>query len=77
MADAKEVERALVAAIEKRILDGAGRLSEVKTIDDVIEVTFLGVRDDAQVFDTLSGALLDVRILLEATPDLDVKIRRK
>ncbi|HTV32762.1 MAG TPA: hypothetical protein VME69_06625 [Methylocella sp.] len=77
MADAKEVERALAAAIEKRILDGAGRLSEVKTVDGVIEVTFLGVRDDAQVFDTLSGALLDVRILLEAVPDLDVKIRRK
>jgi hypothetical protein len=37
----------------------------------------LGVTDDAHVFDTLSGALLDLRILLEVQPDLDVKIRRK
>ncbi|MCL2385835.1 MAG: hypothetical protein FWD08_07200 [Alphaproteobacteria bacterium] len=77
MADEKEVERAIAAAIEKRILEGAGRLSEVRTVDGVIEVTFHGVRDDGQVFDTLSGALLDVRIGLEAVPDLDVKIRRK
>ena len=38
---------------------------------------FLEVTDDAHVFDTLSGALLDLRIELEVVPDLDVKIRRK
>jgi len=41
------------------------------------EVTFLDVTDDANVFDTLSGALLDLRLQLEIEPDLDVKIRRK
>jgi hypothetical protein len=40
-------------------------------------VTFTGVTDEANVFDTLSGALLDVRLQLEAQPDIDVKIRRK
>ena len=35
------------------------------------------VTDDAHVFDTLSGALLDLRIQLDVVPDLDVKIRRK
>jgi len=77
VADAVEVERALVDAIEKRILEGSGKLSEVTTVDGVVHVTFLGVTDDAHVFDTLSGALLDVRIQLEVQPDLDVKIRRK
>ena len=77
MADAVEVERALADAIEKRILEGSGKLSEVTTVDGVVHVTFLGVTDDAHVFDTLSGALLDLRIQLEVQPDLDVKIRRK
>jgi len=53
------------------------KLSEVTTVDGVVHVTFLGVTDDAHVFDTLSGALLDVRIQLEVQPNLDVKIRRK
>jgi len=77
VADAVEVERALADAIEKRILEGSGKLSGVTTVDGVVHVTFLGVTDDAHVFDTLSGALLDVRIQLEVQPDLDVKIRRK
>jgi hypothetical protein len=77
VADVNAIERALADAIEKRILEGCGKLSEVKTIDGVVHVTFLGVTDDAHVFDTLSGALLDVRLLLEIQPDLDVKIRRK
>ena len=77
MADAVEVERALADAIKKRILAGSGKLSEVTTVDGVVHVTFLGVTDDAHVFDTLSGALLDVRIQLEVQPNLDVKIRRK
>lgn len=77
MADVHEVERALSGAIEKRILEGCGKLSKVTTVDGVVQVTFLGVTDDAHVFDTLSGALLDVRIQLEVQPDLDVKIRRK
>ena|GEM_PF-1002465 len=77
MADADEVERALAGAIEKRILEGSGKLSEVTTVNGVVHVTFLGVTDDAHVFDTLSGALLDLRIQLEVQPDLDVKIRRK
>jgi hypothetical protein len=77
VADVIEVERALADAIEKRILDGSGKLSEIKTVDGIVHVTFLGVTDDAHVFDTLSGALLDVRLLLEVQPDLDVKIRRK
>ncbi len=77
MADVIEVERALADAIEKRILDGSGKLSEIKTVDGIVHVTFLGVTDDAHVFDTFCGALLDVRLLLEVQPDLDVKIRRK
>jgi hypothetical protein len=77
VADVDQVERALAGAIEKRILEGAGKLSEVTTVDGVVHVTFLGVTDDAHVFDTLSGALLDIRIQLEVQPDLDVKIRRK
>ncbi len=67
----------LADAIEKRILEGSGKLSKVTTVDGVVHVTFLGVTDDAHVFDTLSGALLDLRIQLEVQPDLDVKIRRK
>ncbi len=77
MADMHEVERALSGAIEKRILEGCGKLSAVTTVDGVVHVTFLGVTDDAHVFDTLSGALLDLRIQLEVQPNLDVKIRRK
>ena len=77
VADAKEIERALAAAINKRILEGAGSLSDVSTADGVVQVTFVGVSDDAHVFDTLSGALLDLRLQLEAVPDLDVKIRRR
>ncbi len=77
MADAKEIESALAAAINKRILEGAGKLSEVRTANGVVQVTFAGVRDDAHVFDTLSGALLDLRIDMDIVPDLDVKIRRK
>jgi hypothetical protein len=77
MADANEVERALTGAIEKRMLEGSGKLSKVTTIDGVLQVTFLDVTDDANVFDTLSGALLDLRVQLDVEPDLDVKIRRK
>lgn len=77
VADMHEVERALSGAIEKRILEGCGKLSAVTTVDGVVHVTFLGVTDDAHVFDTLSGALLDLRIQLEVQPNLDVKIRRK
>lgn len=77
MVDVDEVERALTGAIEKRMLEGSGKLSKVTTIDGVVQVTFLGVTDDANVFDTLSGALLDLRLQLEVVPDLDVKIRRR
>lgn len=77
MAEIDEVGRALGSAIEKRMLEGCGKLSGVTTLDGVVQVTFSGVTDDANVFDTLSGALLDVRIQLEVQPDLDVKIRRK
>jgi hypothetical protein len=77
VADIDEVGRALGSAIEKRMLEGCGKLSGVTTLDGVVQVTFSGVTDDANVFDTLSGALLDVRIQLEVQPDLDVKIRRK
>ena len=72
-----EIERALTGAIEKRILEGSGKLSKITTIDGVVQVTFLDVTDDANVFDTLSGALLDLRLQLEVEPDLDVKIRRR
>ena len=77
MADVDEIERALTGAIEKRILEGSGKLSKITTIDGVVQVTFLDVTDDANVFDTLSGALLDLRLQLEVEPDLDVKIRRR
>jgi hypothetical protein len=77
VADVNEVERALTGAIEKRMLEGSGKLSKVTTVDDIIQVTFVGVTDDAHVFDTLSGAMLDLRIQLEVVPDLDVKIRRR
>jgi hypothetical protein len=77
VADKNEIENALSAAINKRILEGAGRLSDVSTANGVVQVTFVGVSDDAHVFDTLSGALLDLRLQLEVVPDLDVKIRRR
>jgi hypothetical protein len=77
VADVNEVERALTGAIEKRMLEGSGKLSKVTTVDGVVQVTFLEVTDDANVFDTLSGALLDLRLQLEVEPDLDVKIRRR
>jgi hypothetical protein len=77
VADVNEVERALTGAIEKRMLEGSGKLSKVTTVDGVVQVTFLGVTDDAHVFDTLGGALLDLRIQLEVVPDLDIKIRRR
>ena len=77
MADVDEIERALTGAIQKRILEGSGKLSKITTIDGVVQVTFLDVTDDANVFDTLSGALLDLRLQLEVEPDLDVKIRRR
>ena len=72
-----EIEHALTGAIEKRILEGSGKPSKITTIDGVVQVTFLDVTDDANVFDTLSGALLDLRLQLEVEPDLDVKIRRR
>jgi hypothetical protein len=77
VADVNEVERALIEAIERRMLEGSGTLSKVQTVDGIVQVTFLEVTDDAHVFDTLSGALLDLRIQLEVVPDLDVKIRRR
>jgi hypothetical protein len=77
VADVDEIERALTGAIEKRILEGSGKLSKITTIDGVVQVTFLDVTDDANVFDTLSGALLDLRLQLEVEPDLDVKLRRR
>jgi hypothetical protein len=77
VSDVNEIERALTGAIEKRMLEGSGILSKVTTIDGIVQVTFLEVTDDAHVFDTLSGALLDLRIQLEVVPDLDVKIRRR
>jgi hypothetical protein len=77
LADVNEVERALTGAIEKRMLEGSGKLSKVTTVDGIVQVMFLEVTDDANVFDTLSGALLDLRLQLEVEPDLDVKIRRK
>ena len=77
MADVAEVEQALSGAIKKRMLEGCGTLSKVTTVDGVVQVTFLGVTDDAHVFDTLSGALVDLRLELDIVPDLDVKIRRK
>jgi hypothetical protein len=77
VADVSEVERALTGAIEKRMLEGSGMLSKVTTVEGIVQVTFLEVTDDANVFDTLSGALLDLRLQLEVEPDLDVKIRRR
>jgi hypothetical protein len=76
VADAGEIERALANAIRKRMLEGSGKLSQITTADGVVQVTFSGVTDDANVFDTLSGALLDLRIELQVVPDIDVKIRR-
>jgi phosphoglucomutase len=77
VADVNEIEQALTGAIEKRMLEGSGKLSKVTTVDGVVQITFSGVTDDAHVFDTLSGALLDLRVELEVVPDLDVKIRRR
>jgi hypothetical protein len=77
VADAGEVERALADAIKKRMLEGSGKLSGVTTAGGVVQVTFSKVTDDANVFDTLSGALLDLRLELGVVPELDVKIRRK
>jgi len=77
VAEADEVEHALSEAIKKRMLEGCGTLSKVATAGGVVQVTFTGVTDDAHVLDTLSGALLDLRIQLDVVPDLDVKIRRK
>jgi hypothetical protein len=48
-----------------------GARGEIRTI------TFSDVTDDTHVFDTLSGALLDLRLGLDIVPDLDVKIRPK
>jgi len=77
VADVDEVEQALSWAIKKRMLEGCGTLSKVSMIDGIVHVTFNGVTDDTHVFDTLSGALLDLRLGLDIVPDLDVKIRRK
>ncbi len=77
VADVNEVERALTGAIENRMLEGTGKLSKITTVDGIVQITFLEVTDDAHVFDTLSGALLDLRIQLQVVPDLDVKIRRR
>ena len=52
-------------------------MRKVTTVDGVVQVTFLKVIDDAHVFETLGGALLDLRLQLEVVPDLDVKIRRR
>jgi hypothetical protein len=76
VADAGEIERALANAIRKRMLEGSGKLSQITTVSGIVQVTFSGVTDDANVFDTLSGALLDLRIQLQVVPDIDVKIRR-
>jgi hypothetical protein len=76
VAQSKEIEDFLAHAIKTRILDGSGKLSEVTTRDGIVQVTFLGVTDDAHVLDTLSGAMLDLRLQLEVVPDLDVRIRR-
>ena len=77
VADVNEVEQALSWAIKKRMLEGCGTLSKVSIIDGIVQVTFSGVTDDTHVFDTLSGALLDLRLELDIVPDLDVRIRRK
>jgi hypothetical protein len=77
VAESNEIERALADAIRKRVLEGSGKLSNVTTVDGVLLVEFHGVADDAHVLDTLSGALLDLRLLMGIVPDLDVKIRRK
>jgi hypothetical protein len=49
VADVNEVERALTGAIEKRMLEGSGKLGKVTTVDGILQVTFLGVTDDAHV----------------------------
>lgn len=76
MAEHAEIERFLADAIKRRILDGSGSLSGVATVDGVVQLTFIGVTDDAHVLDTVSGAVLDLRLQLEVVPDLDLRIRR-
>jgi hypothetical protein len=39
VADVDEIERALTGAIERRILEGSGKLSKITTIDVVVQVT--------------------------------------
>jgi hypothetical protein len=38
VADVDEIERAHTGAIEKRILEGSGKLSKITTIDGVVQV---------------------------------------
>ena len=76
MADSKEIEGFLTHAIKARILDGSGSLREVITREGIVQITFVGVADDTHVLETLSGAMLDLRLPLEVVPDLDVRIRR-
>ncbi|WP_026605836.1 hypothetical protein [Methylocapsa acidiphila] len=76
MAEPKEIENFVAHAIKARILDGSGNLSEVAVRDGVLQVTFSGVSDDTHVLETLSGAMLDLRLQLEVVPELDVHIRR-
>jgi hypothetical protein len=76
VAEAGEIERALENAIRKRMLEGTGKLGPVSSAGGVLQVTFSGVTDDAHVFETLGGALLDLRLEHQIVPELDVKIRR-
>ncbi len=76
MPELKEIEHFVAHAIRKRILDGSGKLNEVTTRDGVLHVAFSGVSDDTHVLETLSGAMLDLRLQLEVIPSLDVSIRR-
>lgn len=76
MADWGEIESALAGAIKKRMLEGSGKLNGITTSGGILQVSFSNVTDDAHVFDTLAGALLDLRIELGVVPELDVKIRR-
>jgi hypothetical protein len=77
VAEADEIERALADAIRKRMLEGAGKLVGVTSAGGVLRIAFSGVTDDAHVFETLGGALLDLRLELGVVPELDVRIRRK
>jgi hypothetical protein len=47
-----------------------GKLSKITTIDGVVQVTFLDVTDDANVFDT---SAVHCSICAPVEPDLDVK----